>query len=83
MRRNRQTGVMSSNPAAKLSVMADHLERYFEEVGDFLPQYHDRTDERGSSGDAEMLNALVESERALRIAARALRKASKLAGGRP
>jgi hypothetical protein len=63
---------MSANPSVSLSVMADHVERYQEEVGDFVPGYqlteHD-----------DVAGALVEAERALRTAARLLRRAAKLA----
>jgi len=52
--------------------MADHVDRYQQEVGDFVPGYqvtqHD-----------DVVGALVEAERALRTAARLLRRAAKLA----
>jgi hypothetical protein len=71
---------MPSNHAALLAVIADHLERYHEQVGDLLPTYQQSDPSAGSDGgSADMVNALVESERSLRSAARALRKASKLA----
>ena len=73
---------MPSNHAALLAVIADHLERYHEQVGDLLPSYQQSDPARPSgsdSGSADMVNALVESERSLRSAARALRKAAKLA----
>ncbi|MEZ5272272.1 MAG: hypothetical protein R2694_08195 [Ilumatobacteraceae bacterium] len=62
---------MPGNPAASLLVMADHLERYYHEVGDLLP---------GFQGDdqADVVSALVETERALRTAARLARRAAKL-----
>ena len=63
---------MSTNPAAALAVIADHVERYHEQVADLVPQY--QSDDQG-----DMINALVESERALRQAARLLRKAAKTA----
>ncbi len=63
---------MSSNPSAALSVIADHVERYHEQIGDLVPHYV-HTDQ------ADMINALVEAERALRIAARSVRKAAKTA----
>ncbi|MEI8240420.1 MAG: hypothetical protein WCI22_13490 [Actinomycetota bacterium] len=63
---------MPSNPSATLAVMADHLERYHHEMGDLLPGYQ-------TKDQADMVNAIVECERTLRQAARALRKASKLA----
>ena len=63
---------MSANPSVSLSVMADHVDRYQEEVGDFVPGYqltqHD-----------DVAGALVEAERALRNAARLVRRAAKLA----
>ncbi len=54
--------------------MADHVERYQQEVSEFLPGYqqHQRDD---------VVIALVEAERALRTAARGLRRAAKLADG--
>jgi hypothetical protein len=69
-----QTVCMSTNPSAALAVIADHVERYHEQVADLVPQY--QTDDQG-----DMINALVESERALRHAARLLRKAAKTANG--
>jgi hypothetical protein len=53
--------------------MADHLERYEEQVSTYLPAYLD--DDHG-----DIASALVESERALRNAARLLRRAAKVAG---
>lgn len=66
-----QTGRMSNSPTATLLVMADHLERYYHEIGDLLPGYQ---------GDdvADVVSALVETERALRTAARLARRAAKL-----
>jgi len=63
---------MPENAAATLSVMADHVDRYQQEVAELLPGYqlHQRDD---------VATALVEAERALRNAARALRRAAKLA----
>ncbi len=63
---------MPENAAAALSVMADHVDRYQQEVGELLPGYqlHERDD---------VVTALVEAERALRSAARGLRRAAKLA----
>ena len=57
---------------ASLSVMADHVERYQQEVAELLPSYqqHQRDD---------IVTALVEAERALRAAARCLRRSAKLA----
>jgi hypothetical protein len=62
----------NGNPSAILSVIADHLERYYEQVGDLVPHYQ-HTDQ------GELINALVEAERALRHASRSVRKASKAA----
>ncbi len=67
---------MPSNPSATLSVIADHVERYFEQLGDLVPHYQ-HTDQ------GDMINALVEAERALRHASRAVRKASKIAASTP
>lgn len=69
---SRQTVAMASNPSAALSVVADHVERYHEQVGDLVPHYQ-HTDQ------ADMINALVEAERSLRHAARLVRKAAKIA----
>ena len=65
---------MPDNPSAALAVMADHLERYQEQLGDLVPAY--QRDE-----DAEMVTALVEAERALRTAARLVRRASRTSAG--
>ncbi len=62
----------SGNPSATLMVIADHVERYHEQVGDLVPHYQ-------STDQADMINALVEAERALRTAARLLRKAARTA----
>ena len=63
---------MPGNPSVALSVMADHVDRYQQEVGDYLPGYqHSQHD--------DVVGALVEAERALRNAARLLRRAAKLA----
>ena len=65
-------GTMSANPSVALSVMADHVDRYQQEVGDFVPGFqHSQHD--------DVAGALVEAERALRSAARLLRRAAKLA----
>jgi len=64
---------MPSNPSATLAVIADHVDRYHEQLGDLVPGYV-------TKDQADMVNALVEAERALRTAARLVRKASKLAG---
>ncbi|MEI7548691.1 MAG: hypothetical protein WCK21_11645 [Actinomycetota bacterium] len=63
---------MPSNPAAHLSVMADHVDRYQQEVGDLVPGYL-------STEHDDVAGSLVEAERALRTAARLLRRAAKLA----
>ena len=63
---------MSANPSVSLSVMADHVDRYQQEVGDFVPGYQ-------LSQHDDVVGALVEAERALRTAARLLRRAAKLA----
>lgn len=63
---------MPSNPSAHLSVMADHVDRYQHEVGDLVPRYT-------ASQHDDVAGALVEAERALRTAARLLRRAAKLA----
>ena len=62
---------MPSNPSAHLSVMADHVDRYQQEVGDLVPGYLARQHD-------DIAGALVEAERALRTAARLLRRAAKL-----
>ena len=63
---------MPVNASATLSVKADHVDRYQQEVGELVPGYqlHQRDD---------VVTALVEAERALRTAARCLRRAAKLA----
>ena len=63
---------MPTNPAATLAVISDHVDRYQEQVGDLLPEYQ-------AADQGDMVNALVEAERALRTAARLVRKAAKLA----
>ncbi|MFM2183822.1 MAG: hypothetical protein RJB61_2116 [Actinomycetota bacterium] len=62
------TGV--DGASATLQVMADHVDRYHEQIGVLLPSF--QGDEHG---DAAI--ALVEAERALRTAARLLRRAAK------
>ncbi|MCE9623502.1 MAG: hypothetical protein K8R99_14285 [Actinomycetia bacterium] len=57
---------------AGLSVMADHVERYQQEVADLVPGF-----QMGQHDDVAI--ALVEAERALRSAARCLRRSAKLA----
>jgi hypothetical protein len=57
--------------AASLQVMADHVDRYHEEVGACVPAF--QGDEHGDAA-----TALVEAERALRTAARLLRRAARL-----
>lgn len=63
---------MPSNPSVSLAVMADHVDRYMQEVGDQVPGFQ-------LSQHDDVASALVEAERALRTAARLLRRASKLA----
>jgi hypothetical protein len=63
---------MPENPTAMLAVIADHLERYHEQLGDMLPHYV-------QADQADMVNAVVEAERALRVAARLVRNAGKVA----
>lgn len=63
---------MSANPSVTLAVMADHVDRYQHEVADFVPGYQ-------VSQHDDVAGALVEAERALRSAARLLRRAAKLA----
>lgn len=67
-----QTVGMAENPTAMLAVIADHLERYHEQLGDMLPHYV-------QADQADMVNAVVEAERALRVAARLVRNAGKVA----
>ena len=57
--------------SASLSVIADHLDRYFEQVGALLPGFQ-------ADDDGDIVSALVEAERALRTAARLVRRAAKL-----
>jgi hypothetical protein len=64
---------MPANPSVSLSVMADHVDRYQQEVGDFVPGYQ-------ATQHDDVVGALVEAERALRTAGRLLRRAAKLAG---
>lgn len=52
--------------------MADHVDRYQQEVADMLPDY--QLNER-----EDVATSLVEAERALRTAARLLRRSAKLA----
>lgn len=60
--------------AVTLQVMADHVDRYHDQVGELLPAFH--SDDHG-----DVAIALVEAERALRTAGRLLRRAAKLAAG--
>lgn len=62
---------MSANPSVSLGVMADHVDRYQQDVGEWVPQYL-------SSEREDVASALVEAERALRTAARLLRRAAKV-----
>ena len=69
---SRHTVPMSASHSVALSVMADHVDRYQQEVGDLVPGYqHSQHD--------DVAGALVEAERALRTAARLLRRAAKRA----
>lgn len=65
---------MSDNPSVSLGVMADHVDRYQQDVGEWIPRYV-------SSEQEDVASALVEAERALRTAARLLRRASKVSAG--
>ena len=62
---------MSGNPSVSLAVMADHVDRYQQDVGEWIPTYV-------ASEHEDVASALVEAERALRTAARLLRRASKV-----
>ncbi|MFM8267973.1 MAG: hypothetical protein ACKOA2_08130 [Ilumatobacteraceae bacterium] len=64
---------MATDRAAELLVMADHVDRYHEAIGDMLPDF--ALDEHG-----DVIAALVEAERSLRTATRLLRRAAKVAG---
>ena len=63
---------MPVNASAALSVMADHVDRYQQEVGDLVPDYQLRQRD-------QVVTALVEAERALRNAARCIRRSARLA----
>ncbi len=63
---------MPENASHFLSVMADHVERYQQEVADLVPGYQQHQHD-------DVVTALVEAERALRGAARSLRRSAKLA----
>ena len=52
--------------------MADHVDRYQQEVGDLVPDYQLRQRD-------QVVTALVEAERALRNAARCIRRSARLA----
>lgn len=64
----------SHSATASLSVMADHVERYQQEVAELVPGYQ-------LAQRDDVVTALVEAERALRTAARGLRRAGKSADG--
>ena len=69
----RHTVQMSSaSTAATLFVIAEHVDRYREEVGDLAPNHR-------AEDAADVISALYEAERALRTAGRLLRRAAKLA----
>ena len=63
---------MPSPSAAHVSVIIEHVERYGEELVDLARQ------EQAARRD-DVVAAMFEAERALRTAARALRRAAKLA----
>ncbi|MEN9822213.1 MAG: hypothetical protein RLZ04_639 [Actinomycetota bacterium] len=65
------SGPTGTSPGPALAVMADHLERYHEEVGAMLPPYV-------AADRGDVISALVEAERALRTAARLVRRAGRL-----
>jgi hypothetical protein len=65
---------MPTDPTAHLTVIADHVERYFHEVGDLVPAYQ-------ATQRDDVATALVEAERALRTASRLLRRAAKATSG--
>ena len=62
---------MPGNPSVSLAVMADHVDRYQQDVAEWIPRYV-------ASEQEDVASALVEAERALRNAARLLRRASKV-----
>ncbi len=78
---------MATNHSASLSVIADHLDRYHEQIGDLVPGFHSGSAGHGgqvaggtsSDPTADVVIALVEAERALRTAARLVRRAARLA----
>ncbi len=69
----RHTGPMLPDPTAHLQVIADHVDRYQEEVGSLVPNFH-------AAQQDDVATALVEAERALRTASRLVRRAAKLTG---
>jgi hypothetical protein len=64
---------MTTSSAAVLSVIAEHVDRYRQEVADLAPGHQ-------QAAQDDVISALYEAERALRTAARLLRRAAKLAG---
>lgn len=64
---------MPNASAAVFSVIAEHVERYREEVAELV-----RSNPPGHRDD--VVAAMYEAERALRNAGRSLRRAAKLAG---
>lgn len=75
---------MATNHSASLSVIADHLDRYHEQIGDLVPGFHPGSAgqlaaAKSSDPTADVVIALVEAERALRTAARLVRRAARLA----
>jgi hypothetical protein len=63
---------MSSSVDSRLAVIADHVDRYREEVGDIAH-------EPELTASEDLVRALYEAERALRTAARALVLARSIA----
>lgn len=62
---------MPTDPSAHLAVIADHLDRYHEEVGNLVPGFT-------TSQHDDIAAALVEAERSLRTSARLIRRAAKM-----
>jgi len=63
---------MSSSSNAVLSVIAEHVDRYRQEVADLAPEHQQAQRD-------DVIAAIYEAERALRTATRLLRRAAKLA----
>lgn len=62
----------NSSTHATLAVIADHLERYVEQVAD-LAALHD------PERHADLVSAIYEAERAVRMAQRSVRRAATIA----